>query len=165
MQVAVYLAISCCLWVPGLIGLGVLIWLNPPAGIACLPVAALAVAWGCIRAVRTDLRFDDSGVTVRNFWRTRKLSWDEVSCFADGGKDWWALKIVRRDGRSIEATGTTSGVKGIVKTGVLAVISEAAERYHVEADLSGRTLIGRSRSPAVHPEPVRLPVPLLMHLQ
>jgi len=144
LQIIVYLTIACCLWVPCLIGIGVMIWLYLPAGLACMAVAVLAVAWGCSRAMRMQVRFDDGGMTIRNFWRTRRLSWDDVSQFTDGGKDWWALRVVRRSGRPIEATGTTTGAKGIVKSGVLTAIGEVAARYRVSADLSGRNLVARA---------------------
>jgi hypothetical protein len=143
LQIFVYLALTNPFWLVALVGTGMLIWLHRPAGLACLTVLVLTVAWGCHRAIGMHVRFDESGVTVRNFWRTRRLSWDEVSHFTDGGKDWWALKVVRRSGRPIEATGTTSGAKSIVSTGVLDVIGQVAERYHVRAELGGRTLIER----------------------
>lgn len=49
------------------------------------------------------VRFDDGGVTVRNFWRTRKISWDQLLGLTDGGNDKgaWALKVVCRDGRDV----------------------------------------------------------------
>ena len=74
MQMVVYLTIASCVWVAGLIGIGALIWVAPAAGFACLTVLVPAVAWSCIRARRIDVRFDETGVTVRNFWRTHRLA-------------------------------------------------------------------------------------------
>jgi len=147
MQIVVYLLISGCAWVPGLAGLGVLIWLYPAIGLACVAVVAVAVAWGCVRALRMEVRFDDCGITVRNFWRTRRLFWEDVSRFTDGGHDWWALKIERHNGRPIVATATTTGAKGMVRTGVLTTLGEVTERYHVQTHISARTLIERLGSP------------------
>lgn len=96
-----------------------------------------------------DVRFDVTGVKVRNFWRTYRLRWDEVSYFGDGGADWWALNVARRNGRALVATGTTSGAESLAKAGVLAAIRQVGERYHVPVELTGRpagSVAGRIRA-------------------
>ena len=34
-----------------------------------------------------SLRFDDQGVTIRYWFRTRQIGWAELRCFADGCVD------------------------------------------------------------------------------
>jgi hypothetical protein len=95
------------LLVAGLDGLG---WAKHrvPAVAAYLAVAGLVVTW---RICVSGVRFDDQGITVRNFFRTYRLSWPEVSEFTDGAaslgeETLWALKIMLRDGRTVTAAGT-----------------------------------------------------------
>jgi len=60
------------------------------------------------------VRFDDCGITIRKLFRTNRITWPEVSHFADGqivwggenGGRWWALKIVLHDGRAVTAQAT-----------------------------------------------------------
>ena len=73
-------------------------------------IAAIALIGGCFRGWRIGLRIDQSGMTVRNYFRTYRIGWPEVSLFADGsalglfaggqspGGDFgwgWALRVVR----------------------------------------------------------------------
>jgi hypothetical protein len=109
---------------------------------AQLAVLATVLAWIGIRAARMGIRFDARGVTVRNFWRTRRLSWRQVRHLADGeiGGE-WALRVVGRDGRAVTASGTRSQVTRetqTVKPETLAAIGEVAERYGVSLELTGR---------------------------
>src|SRR5215475_8781086 len=85
----------------------------PVPGIAAYLVVVGAVAiWGCARAWRITLRMDDIGVTVRNYFRTCRFAWPEVSCFEDGafpgeqGSRDWALSVVPHGGRAVTATAT-----------------------------------------------------------
>lgn len=77
----------------------------PMAGVeANLGAAALILVWGCLRALRLGVLIDDRGVVVRNFFRTYRLTWSQVTGFADGsarnyGDDgsalgYWALNVV-----------------------------------------------------------------------
>ena len=80
-------------------------------------------------------------MTVRNFFRTHRVTPAEVSCFADGSAlggqsaHWWALCVVLRDGKAITARGTTRSGRPSSKT--LATITQAAERYQIPAELTG----------------------------
>ena len=66
------------------------------AVIAYLVVVATALVWGCVRGWRIALCIDQDRVTVRNFFRTHRVSLTEVDCFADGSalggesEHWWA---------------------------------------------------------------------------
>src|SRR6266576_6494087 len=55
-----------------------------PAVVTYLVIVAAALIWGCFRGWRIGLGVDEDGVTVRNFFRTHRFGWPEVSCFADG---------------------------------------------------------------------------------
>jgi hypothetical protein len=62
------------------------------ATVAYLVIAAALLVWSCSRAWRIALQLGEGGITVRNFYRTYRISWPEVSCFADGsvtrGRGW-----------------------------------------------------------------------------
>ena len=125
----------------GFIVAGVVSHDYPPMA-ACLIVLVIVLAWLCVRLARMSVRFDESGVTIRNFWRTRRLRWGQVSHLADGGIGWeWALRVVGRDGRTVTASGSRSHViyeTRTVKSETLTAIGEAAERYGVSLDITGR---------------------------
>jgi hypothetical protein len=84
------------------------------AVVTYLVLVSAALVWGCVRGWRIALRIDQGRVTVRNFFRTHRVSLAEVSCFADGSavggesEHWWALCVVLRDGRAVTARGTTT---------------------------------------------------------
>ncbi len=125
----------------------------PRLAVVTYPVILAAVLiWGCVRGWRIGLRVDQDGVTVRNFFRIYQFSLAEVSCFTDGSalggesQQWWALCVVLRDGRTVTARGTTRSGTPSPKT--LAAIGEAAERYGIQAALTGVV----SRRPAPSPE-------------
>lgn len=62
-------------------------WLKHSGGAVTLAVAAAlvcALAYGYRRVWRMGLRMDAQGATVRNLWRTHKISWPEVSHLGDG---------------------------------------------------------------------------------
>jgi Protein of unknown function (DUF2510)/Bacterial PH domain len=113
----------------------------PPMA-ACLVAVGVVLAWLCVRLSRMGVRFDEHGVTVRNFWRTRRLAWEQVSYLTDGGTGWeWALRVVGRDGRTVTASGTRSRVVSetrTVKPETLTALGEVAERYGVSLEISGR---------------------------
>jgi hypothetical protein len=119
------------------------------AEIAFLAGAAVAI-WGCYRAWRMGLQLDDHGVTVRNFFRTHRISWAEVRCFADGsvyaeaGSYNWALAVVLHDGRVVTAKGTARNKDPRPET--LTAVQQAAERYAIPATLTGTPM--RRGSPA-----------------
>jgi len=92
------------------------------------------------------VRIDGNGVTVRNYFRSYRIRWPEVNCLADGAamgaslagqsggmQEWWALSILRHDGRAVTATGTI-GPSGPAN---LTVIKQAAQHYGIAADLTG----------------------------
>jgi hypothetical protein len=130
--------------------------------VAYLVIGAAASIWGCFRGWRIRLRLGDDGVTVRNFPRTYRISWHEVSCFADGSVTRgeagrvWALDVVLRDGRAVTASGTTAG-KRDARPETLAAIRQAAERYAIPAKLTGtaakRGSRGSPANPGLYPDP------------
>jgi hypothetical protein len=91
------------------------------------------------------LRLDDQAITVRNYYRTHRIGWNEVHWFRDGLgiRDFdhrgpvWALEIVLHDGRKITAEGTSGQQTARPET--LAAIRQAAERHAVPAVLTGTT--------------------------
>jgi hypothetical protein len=109
--------------------------------VASLAVVGMVLAYFCIRLTRVAVRFDGAGVTVRNFWRTHRLAWNEVSQFTDGSF-WgdWALRVVLRDGRTVTAAGTGMqySMRGkLRKKEVLSAVGDVADRHSVGADLTG----------------------------
>jgi hypothetical protein len=131
------------------------LWIQHPAPWAVatyLVVVAAALIWGCFRGWRIGLGVDEDGVAVRNFFRTHRFGWPEVSCFADGSalggesEHWWALSVVLRNGRAVTARGTTRSGSPSPKT--LAAIRQAAERYQIPAELTGTAM--RRGSPRRH---------------
>jgi hypothetical protein len=83
---------------------------------------------------------DWAGVTVRNFWRTYKLSWPEVSHLGDGSVYMgdagyiWALGVVLRDGR-VRSVSTAVGL-GFAE---IEEIRQAAARFAVPAMFAAPT--------------------------
>jgi hypothetical protein len=108
---------------------------------AYLVVVAVGSIWAIYRGRRMSVRIDDGGVTVRNFFRTHRLSWAEVSCLTDGLTYWgestfyWALRVVPRDGRPVTARGTMSAGRPSPQT--LAAIRQAAGRHGMPAQVTG----------------------------
>jgi hypothetical protein len=86
-------------------------------------------------------RMDNHGVTIRNYFRTYRAGWDEVSRFADGavntGADGrrWALRVILQDGRAITACGTWRYRPARNET--LSAVQQGAGRYGVPADVHG----------------------------
>jgi Bacterial PH domain len=113
-RLSVVLMLGLALWIlTGAAILGFVLWKNVPnwhsrvtAFEAYVVVAAAVSIWGCSRSWRIQLRTDNHGVTVRNFLRTHRIGWSEVSRFTDGSvklfdEHHWTLGIVLRDGRVI----------------------------------------------------------------
>lgn len=138
-------------------GSGVAIGIGPkhvpvPALIAYYGIAGVVLIWLLYRIYRQRVRFDDQGIAVRNFSRRYRLSWPEVSHFADGkviltdqggSGEFWALQIVLHDGRSVTAAATMrmpwtrkKESPGLPK--VLATIKQIAARYEIPAQLTGK---------------------------
>jgi len=117
------------------------------AAVAYLVIAAAVSIWGCSRAWRIGLRLGEDGATVRNYFRTYRIGWPEVRCFADGSVNGgqagrlWALGLVLRDGRVVTASGTANG-KRDARPETLTAIRQAAERYAVPAELTGTATSG-----------------------
>src|SRR5215472_1456102 len=113
---------------------------GPPLTAAAATVLTLALTVACVRALRSGLRMDGDGVTVRNFWRTYKISWPEVSHLGDGSVYMgdaghiWALGVVLRDGR-VRSVSTAVGLS----RAEVEEIRQAAARYPVSAKLSDPT--------------------------
>jgi hypothetical protein len=107
---------------------------------AYLAVVAAASIWGCARALRMALRVDDLGVTVRNYFRTCRFAWHEVSSFADGavpgdqGSTNWALSVVPHGRRAVTVWATS---RAAPDPEMLTAIRQAAVRHGVPADLTG----------------------------
>ena len=110
---------------------------------------------------RGELRFDDQGVTVRNWSRTHQIGWAEVRCFTDGTFLWggdeqsggtWALCVMLHNGRPVKAGATAR--RRDASSEMLVSIGQAAQRYNIPADLAGTiergsfpaTLLGTSQT-------------------
>jgi hypothetical protein len=85
---------------------------------------------------------DDHGVTVRNYFRTYRINWAEVSRFADGaglipaeGKAPWALAIVLHGVWKINASCTAWDTGPSQK--MLTEIRDAADAHGIPAVLTG----------------------------
>src|SRR5215470_10004809 len=149
---AIFFTLSACVIAGGWVQDGPQ-WLRHaprPAVVAYLGIVTVALIWGCFRGWRIGLHIDNNGVTIRNFFRTHRFAWPEVSHFADGsafgGEStfWWALGVVLRDGRVVVARGTTRSGPPNPKT--LDAIGQAAERYQIPAELTGAASArGRAR--------------------
>src|SRR5215469_6383845 len=102
---------------------------------AVLAVVAVVVMCGWVRAWRIGLCLDPQGVTVRNYFRTYRFGWAEVTSFVDGvaNKCYWALSLLAADGRAVTASGTASGFKARPET--LTAIRHSADRHGIAARL------------------------------
>jgi hypothetical protein len=108
-----------------------------------LVIVATALILGCYRGWRLALHFDVSGVTVRNYFRTYRIGWSEVSCFADGNAGLatsqgfaWALSVVTRERRPVVAS-ATARYHG-ARPDTLTAIRHHAELHGIAADLPRR---------------------------
>jgi hypothetical protein len=106
---------------------------RPVLAVAYLVFVAVGVIWSCSRVWRIGLYLDDHGVTVRNYVRTHRFSWTQVSCFENStvysateheDPTMWGVRVVLRDGRAVRATGTAGVVGSKAK---MTAIGRAAE--------------------------------------
>jgi hypothetical protein len=113
--------------------------------VVCASAVVSALVWVCALAWRMQLRIDEHGVTVRNFFQTYRISWPEISRFEDGSR-WvgqaghvWALRIVRHDGRAVISTmASLGGWRAARRSAMLvAAVRQAAARYGIPAELTG----------------------------
>jgi hypothetical protein len=116
---------------------------------AAMALVAVAVIWGWGRAWRMGLHLGPQGVTVRNYFRTYRFGWPEVTSLVDGsamvpgsagllpgaGLACWALSVHAADGRAVTATGTASPFNARPET--LTAVRRAAECHGIAARLTG----------------------------
>jgi DivIVA domain-containing protein len=127
---------------------------------AVASVAALLI----YRGWHTGVRFDIHGLTIRYFFWTRRIGWQEVSRFEDGltaglGEGAglvWTLVAVLRNGRVVKVKATARDGSS-AEPKVLTAVLQAAERYGVPAALTG--IASRRRSGASTEEYPSEPAP------
>jgi hypothetical protein len=114
---------------------------------AYLAVAAAALIWGCSRSWRMAFQMNDHGVTVRNFFRTRRIDWHEVSGFGSDPdmEGMSTLNVMLHDGRTVTATATMNTMN--VLPGILAAVRQEAERRGMPAGPAGPRPVNRRRNP------------------
>jgi hypothetical protein len=139
------------------VGIGVAIGVGPkhalvPVLIAYYGVLGFVSIWLFYRIYRQRVRFDDQGIVVRNFSRSYRLGWPEVSHFADGNlvmrdqggsMELWALQIVLYDERAVTAAATmripwTAKKESPSLPKVLATLEQVAAHYRIPAQLTGK---------------------------
>jgi Bacterial PH domain len=103
-----------------------------------LTLVVVAAIWLVNRAWRTQVRFDDQGITIRRILRTQHFAWPEVSHFADGSVSYadgptWVPVIVLRDGRAITLRQWAFGGYQAPDPDIPAAV---AARYGIPAKLS-----------------------------
>jgi DivIVA domain-containing protein len=128
-------------------------WASHAPSLALYLAVVAAISAGLLyRGWRTGVRFDDHGLTIRHFFWTDQLGWHEVSHFRDGrckagtGTDRgtkWALEVVLRHGQVVKVKATARDRSAAPK--VLTAVSQAAERYGIQAPLTGIMSMRRSR--------------------
>jgi Bacterial PH domain len=111
---------------------------------AYLVLVAAALVWGCFRSWRMTLQMTDRGVTVRNFFGTRRIDWHEVNGFGSDPdmEGISTLNVMLRDGRTVTATATLKAPPGM-----LAAIRQEAGRRGIQADPAGPGSAHRRRKP------------------
>jgi immunity protein 26 of polymorphic toxin system/PH (Pleckstrin Homology) domain-containing protein len=110
---------------------------HPPLLAVAADVVIFAVlVWTLYRPWHMGVRFGDQGVTVRNYFRTHRARWAEVTAFTDGTTDGqkWALAVMLRNGRGITATATEAR-PGSPR--VLTAVRQGAARRGVPATVTG----------------------------
>jgi len=125
---------------------------HEPSLAVYLAVGALVAALLVYRGWRTGVRFDGRGVTICYFFWTRRLSWHEVSRFADGctaglgeiSRRVWALDVALHDGRVVTVKATARDSCRSAAPKVLTAVLLAAQCYGVQAALTG---VGPKRRP------------------
>jgi hypothetical protein len=121
-------------------------WARHAASLAVYLAAVAAVSvWLVYRGWRAGVRFDDRGLTIRYVLGSYRCGWSEVGYFEDGcrkvgfGEDRdtkWVLKVGLRDGRVLMVKATARGRSAASE--VLTAVSQALERYGIQASLTGR---------------------------
>lgn len=122
---------------PIALALGSLHEKHPPLlAVAADLVIFAALIWSMYRPWHMGVRFGEHGVTIRNYFRTRRASWAEVSAFTDGTTDGakWALTVMLHDGRGFTATATQARPGS---PQVLTAVRQAAARHGVPATVTG----------------------------
>ena len=109
-----------------------------------LAVVASVSALLLYRGWRTGVRLDGDGLTICYFFGTCRLGWHQVGRFADGctgglgegaGRV-WALDVVLCDGRVVTVKATARDGRSAAPK-VLTAVLQAAERYGIQAPLTG----------------------------
>jgi hypothetical protein len=111
-----------------------------------LVVVTAALIWGCSRSWRMTLQINDHGVTVGNFFRTRRIDWQKVSGFGSDPdmEGISTLNVMLHDGRTITATAT---MNKNASPAILAAIRQEAERHGIPADQSNPRSVNARRRP------------------
>ena len=107
-----------------------------PFGIAAVIIGLVGTA----RAHRIALIATRDVLELRNHWKTRVLSWDQVAAFRDGsrrvgGELRWALQVVRTDGSGVRSDASVSGVQA--GSEMIRLLAAMASRHGIESALTG----------------------------
>jgi hypothetical protein len=108
----------------------------PPLAVAADVVIFAVLIWSLCQPWYMGVRIGDRGITVRNYFRTCRVRWAEVTAFADGTTDgnMWVLAVMLGDGRGVTATATRAR-RG--SPAVLTAVRQAAARRSVPATVTG----------------------------
>lgn len=117
-------------------------WQAPDLAAYLVAVASVAASL-IYRGWHTGVRFDTHGLTIRSFFRTRRIGWQQVSHFANGrtyvmseSGYLWALDVVRHDGRAVTVKATARPDCRSAAPKVLTAVLQAAECYGIPAALT-----------------------------
>jgi hypothetical protein len=107
------------------------------AVVSVLAIVAVGLIWGWSRSWRMGLYMNQNGVTVRNYFRTYRFGWPEVTRLVDGSPwyGYWALSVLVTGGGAVTASGTASRFKARPET--LTAIRQVAECHGIAARLTG----------------------------
>src|SRR5215475_10439459 len=110
---------------------------HPPLLAAAADVITFSILlWSLYRPWHMGVRVGARGLTVRNYLRTHRAAWAQISALADGTIDGsqWRLSVITKDGRCVTA-GATQAQRGSPQ--VLTAVRQAAVPYGVQAKVSG----------------------------
>ncbi len=109
---------------------------TPPLAVAADVVIFAVLIWTLYRPWHLGVRLGDRGVTVRNYFRTHRARWAEVSAFTDGttSGEKWALTVMLHNGRGITVTATEAR-PGSPR--VLTAVRQGAAHHGVPATVTG----------------------------
>ncbi|HEY2077724.1 MAG TPA: PH domain-containing protein [Streptosporangiaceae bacterium] len=109
---------------------------RPPLVIAADVAIFAMLFWTLYRPWHMGILIGERGVTIRNYFRTRRARWSEVAAFTDGTTDRgkWALNVMLRDGRGVAVT-ATQAQRGSPE--VLTAVRHVASLHGVPAKVSG----------------------------